>query len=368
MAGRSIRVVIASTEKGWRGGEQQAALLARGLSDAGLDCQLIAREGSEFQRRLWQQGFEGTTVRGRGKSPTQWLHIRRWLTRFAPDVYYWNDPHAMTSIGVASSGMSGARFVARRTSYRLKSAWPYRLLADRVICVSQAVAMQCIQDGVPAAMTRVVYDGLPPLEQVQARAAKARLALRPDDFVVSCAAALSMEKNQRTLVEAWSKVPTFVNGRRSLLLLAGEGPCREELEQQIDRHQLRDRVCLLGYRDDIEQILAASELFVMPSVREGLCSAGIQAMNGGCRILVANTGGLPELIEGLGESQARVVSDALSSDEWARCVQQMMQTTASSADKESLVSRGRFFSVERMVQQTIAVIEESVDRARQRVA
>lgn len=371
---RPIRVVIASTEKGWRGGEQQAAFLARGLRAAGIDCQLIARDGSEFHGRLLGEDFEdpacfeGTTIRGRGKSPSQWFRIRRWLTRFAPDVFYWNDPHAMTSIGVVASGMRGARLIARRTSYRLKSALPYRLLADRVICVSQAVQTQCIADGLPDSMTRVIYDGVPASPRQETASARLELALQPNDFVVTCAAALSSEKNQRTLIEAWRNVPHRVNGRRTVLLLAGEGPCRAELEQLINELSLRDRVTLMGYREDMGRVLSASELFVMPSVREGLCSAAIQAMNSGCRILVAATGGLPELVGELPRHQGRVVAEPLASEAWSRDLREMMQEVTTSDDRKSLTARGGFFSVERMVRETITLMDEAIGRGRRSAA
>jgi glycosyltransferase involved in cell wall biosynthesis len=312
--------------------------------------------------------FEGTTIRGRGKSPSQWFRIRRWLTRFAPDVFYWNDPHAMTSIGVAASGMRGARLIARRTSYRLKSALPYRLLADRVICVSQAVQKQCIADGIPGDMARVVYDGVPTLKQLEPESARLQLALEPDDLVVTCAAALSSEKNQRTLIEAWRSVPHLVNGRRTVLLLAGEGPCRAELEQLIDELSLRDRVTLMGYREDMDRVLSASELFVMPSIREGLCSAAIQAMNSGCRILVAATGGLPELVGELPQHQGRVVPEPLASETWSQDLHEMMQHVTTPDDRTSLTARGGFFSVERMVRETITVMEEAIGRGRRSAA
>lgn len=364
---RPLRVVIASTEKGWRGGEQQAAILARGLRDAGLDCQLVARHGSPFHERMWDEGFEGITVRGRGKSPRQWLAARRWLKERPADVCFWNDPHAMTSLGSAMVGLSAGRLAARRTSFRLKSPLPYRLFADRIVCVSQSVAEQCIADGIPPTMTAVVYDGVPPVPRMDRGTAKFQLALQPDECVVTCVAALTEEKNHTTLIDAWQNVPRTINGRPTTLLFAGDGSCRDALQQQIRQSGQTDRVRLLGHRDDIPRILSASDLFVMPSVREGLCTAAIQAMMAGCRMLLAHTGGLPELLSTLSGPQGQTVKAPRDASSWTHQITELLATERD-CDHRPIVARGNYFSAERMVQETRTLMEALRPSRRRRVA
>jgi glycosyltransferase involved in cell wall biosynthesis len=351
----SIRFVVATTEKGWRGGEQQASLLVEGLSRRGIECGLIVREGSEFHRRNADGPLPLLAIAGRGKSPKQLFQIRRWLAQFQPQVLYWNDPHAMTSVGLAALGMPALRLVARRTSFPLKSPLPYRMLAHHVVCVSDAVAQQCIQDGICAESIRVIHDGVAQGDYPLPEVARFSLALPPHDRVVSCVAALSEEKNQKTLIDAWARVPEVTAGRRNVLLMAGAGACHDALQAQIRSLHLCDRVTLMGYRSDVDKILAATDLFVMPSLREGLCSAGIQALTAGCRMLLAKTGGLPELIASLPTSLAALIAEPTNATEWSEAITAMLQTPCPSGGQSRLRARGQYFSVDRMVNDTLAL-------------
>jgi len=80
------------------------------------------------------------------------------------------------------------------------------------------------------------------------------------------------------------------------LAIAGRGPEEGALRAFIRSAGLDERVALLGYRDDIPNLLAAADLWVMPSLSEGLPLALVEAMFAGKPIVASDVGGIPEVV------------------------------------------------------------------------
>ena len=80
-------------------------------------------------------------------------------------------------------------------------------------------------------------------------------------------------------------------------MLTGDGPCRAELETCIETLRVRDRVRLLGDRRDVPDILAALDVFVLPSIAEGISNTILEAMASGLPVVATRVGGNPELVE-----------------------------------------------------------------------
>jgi len=81
------------------------------------------------------------------------------------------------------------------------------------------------------------------------------------------------------------------------VLIAGDGPLRNELESEIDNRGLTEDVFLLGYRDDVPNLMAASDIFVLPSYREGTPLVIYEAMASGLPIVATNIAGIPEQVD-----------------------------------------------------------------------
>jgi glycosyltransferase involved in cell wall biosynthesis len=80
------------------------------------------------------------------------------------------------------------------------------------------------------------------------------------------------------------------------LRIAGDGPDRPALEAEIDRLGLTERVELLGTRDDVPELLAGSDVFVLASDSEGLPMSVLEAMAAGLPVVASAVGGIPELV------------------------------------------------------------------------
>jgi glycosyltransferase involved in cell wall biosynthesis len=103
---------------------------------------------------------------------------------------------------------------------------------------------------------------------------------------------LSPEKALHHLIAALAKLPAQTH-----LTIIGDGPLREPLQAQCRQLRLEDRVTFLGIRDDIPRLLAGMDVFVMPSLREGLPIALLEAMAAGCAPVASAVGAIPEVLD-----------------------------------------------------------------------
>ena len=80
------------------------------------------------------------------------------------------------------------------------------------------------------------------------------------------------------------------------LLIVGEGPCRQEIEQLIDEEGMQNNIKVLGQRNDIPFLLNLSDCFVLSSRSEGLSCSIIEAMAAGLPVVATDVGGNSELV------------------------------------------------------------------------
>ncbi|NQU21760.1 MAG: glycosyltransferase [Candidatus Nealsonbacteria bacterium] len=191
--------------------------------------------------------------------------------------------------------VSGIR-VAERRRWHLRIDRLTERMVDRHVCVSRSVARFAQQRmGLPAEKLVVIPNGVDtdryPAEK---RADLRQLGIGPDRCVVTFAGRLDRQKGPQWLIDSapdWlSRLPECD------LLLVGEGPLRAKLERACRRHGICDRVHFAGHRDDMPEILAASDLLVLPSAWEGMPNVVLEAMAAGLPVVATDVEGLRELL------------------------------------------------------------------------
>ncbi|MEZ4863298.1 MAG: glycosyltransferase [Caldilineaceae bacterium] len=160
-----------------------------------------------------------------------------------------------------------------------------RLLAvgvGRYLAVSQALAQRLRQTfQIPAHKVQVVHNAIPLAAYTQPanRTLRAELTGGNDCPVILTAARLDPQKGLSYLLEAAVQIP------EALFVVAGEGALRPQLEAQRRALGLEERLVFLGRRTDIPELLAACDLFVLPSIYEGLPLALLEAMAAGKTVI-----------------------------------------------------------------------------------
>lgn len=121
---------------------------------------------------------------------------------------------------------------------------------------------------------------------------KKELGLTNDNILISVGE-LNYGKNHATVIEALSSIKDI----DFQYLIVGKGENRELLEKLIVEKDLQGKVKLLGYRQDVQELLQVSTGFVFPSYREGLSKALMEAMSVGLPAIVSEIRGNKDLID-----------------------------------------------------------------------
>lgn len=122
---------------------------------------------------------------------------------------------------------------------------------------------------------------------------KKELGLAEDDFIVLSIGELNKNKNQKTIIHAIR----LMNDDKVHYVLCGKGDQLENLERLTKELQLEKQVHFLGYRKDVVDICSQSNVYVMPSKREGLPVASLEAMYCGLPLVTSNIRGLVDVME-----------------------------------------------------------------------
>jgi glycosyltransferase involved in cell wall biosynthesis len=115
------------------------------------------------------------------------------------------------------------------------------------------------------------------------------LGIAPDVPIVGTVGLLKQQKRHDLLVEAAALVD-------AVFVIVGEGPQRAELERQIEQRTLGDRVFLLGYREDVPELLAEFDVFALSSDYEGMCLAVAEALAVETPVVATWVGGVPQTV------------------------------------------------------------------------
>jgi glycosyltransferase involved in cell wall biosynthesis len=169
--------------------------------------------------------------------------------------------------------------------------------ADGILAVSQNLAARAIEMGADPDRVRVIYDGVDTtlFRPGSARGARARLGLTSDEPIVLFVGSLVPVKSVGTLIEACLLLKR--RGLRFRCLLIGDGPLRVRLGRQVARDGLEDCVEFVGARphDQLGDWYRAANVFVLPSLSEGVPCVLLEAIACGIPFVASGVGGIPEI-------------------------------------------------------------------------
>ncbi len=165
--------------------------------------------------------------------------------------------------------------------------------------------------GVPTTAISQICNGVDVQRFVPTRSSGARMRTgpiaerfpEPDLFIVGTVGRLSPVKHQRLLVDAFARTVTMLatlapaSAERLRLVIAGNGPDRAALEAQVREAGIAERTWMPGTRDDVPALMADLDLFVLPSLAEGISNTILEAMACGLPVVATRVGGNPDLID-----------------------------------------------------------------------
>jgi sugar transferase (PEP-CTERM/EpsH1 system associated) len=163
--------------------------------------------------------------------------------------------------------------------------------------------LEAFLDGIvdlPAGRVSQIYNGVDSERFHPGRAPLGPAGFAPDGAVViGTVGRMQQVKDQLTLVRAFLELLALRPGAaaRLRLVLIGEGPLRAQAEQLLRAGGVVDRAWLPGARDDIPALLRGIDIFVLPSLAEGISNTILEAMATGLPVVATAVGGNGELVQ-----------------------------------------------------------------------
>ncbi|MBR1988376.1 MAG: glycosyltransferase family 4 protein, partial [Clostridia bacterium] len=144
------------------------------------------------------------------------------------------------------------------------------------------------------------------------------LGIKSDDFVVTSVGELNENKNTFRLLE----VIKNLNNPKIKYLICGQGPLGEKYKKYIEDNNLQDNIKLLGFRKDIPDILTITDLYIMPSYREGLSKSMMEAMCYGLPIVASKIRGNTDLV---GDNEGGILCSPTESEEFKQAISTLFE-------------------------------------------
>lgn len=293
-------VLHIDSAKTWRGGQQQVLYLAQRLTD--YHNIITCPPESPLAERARATGLKVFPIEMRG----EWdllavCKLGKIIRKNSIKIVHLHSSHAHAlGLLAAKSGGNCKVILSRRVDFPIKKNLLSRLKylnVDRIIAISERVKRVLVADGLSEEKIDVVYSGIDidRFQNVKGDHLISELALNTHKLRIGNIAALAWHKDHKTLIEAARVVVDEFP--QVIFLIAGEGPLRREIETLIKKFNLQENVKLLGFRQDIPEVLSILDLFVLSSSWEGLGTSLLDAFASRVPVVSTNVGGIPEIVK-----------------------------------------------------------------------
>jgi glycosyltransferase involved in cell wall biosynthesis len=166
---------------------------------------------------------------------------------------------------------------------------------SKLVCVSEQVRTLAVErEGVASAKIKVIENGIPALNVSFAREDfRKSIGIDPQQRMLLVVGRLVVQKGHAVLLEA---IPKMSN-KQAVFTFVGEGPLREQLAQRARDLNVEPRVLFLGARTDVSELLSAADVFVQPSLWEGLSIALLEALRAGLPVIATRVEGVVDAVQ-----------------------------------------------------------------------
>lgn len=300
-AGQKFRILHTEWSDGWGGQERRIHAEMLGMRARGHTAILAARPGSELATRSLANGMQVRLLPFRGKFDLKTIYgLYRLIRDEKIDIVNTHSGIDSWVAGMAARLADVCLVRTRHLNLPLKRSWHnfVHFLPHKVVTCGQAM-LENLRDNYdfPAEQLASIPTGIdfsvfrPKIGRAAARTA---LGLKDTTFTVLMAAVIRAVKRHEVAILAFAEFHR--QAPDSLLLLAGEGPMRAQIEAQCAQLGIGHAVRFLGHREDIPDLMAASDAMILTSRSEGVPQVITQALGIGLPVVASAVGGIPELV------------------------------------------------------------------------
>ena len=270
---------------------------------------------TDFRRRITRDGVEVITLQKK-QGHDMGVYWRAWraLRRLHPAIVHTRNFPALEFLAVAACAGTARRIHGEhgRDVYDLDGSnrrynlfrRAMKLIVHRYVAVSRDLAGWLVDTvGIPSCQVTQIYNGVA-TDRFQPRRTRQSTGmptnfLGPRSFVIGTAGRMQAVKDQVTLVRAFLHLMRTVPDAREVLrlIMVGDGPLQEESARLLREQEMERYAWLPGARSDVPELLNTMDVFVLPSLAEGISNTILEAMATGLPVIATRVGGNVELVE-----------------------------------------------------------------------
>ena len=361
MPSLDLKILHVSSAKTWRGGERQLSFLVEGLAKKNILQAVLCPYGSAMEKWCAENKIPYFTYRKIfSLNPIVAMHIR-WICRRLKITHL----HAHDSHSHGFAVLSASLFwnplpiiVHRRVDFPIGqnflSRWKYNHPAVRkIICVSHFIKNLVSPVLENPGRAVVVHSGVD-IEATHHLGAERTSRIHfgtHSPLIIGNIAAIAPHKDYFTFVRT-AEILLSDGLSAKFQIIGGDGGEEVAVRNMIAEKKLTASIEMMGFRNDVPQLLSQMSLLLFTSKTEGLGTSLLDAMAAGVSIVATRTGGIPEMIEHEVTGLLAPVGDA---DELAKQVRRMLSDTAL---RENILANAKEkvkqFSKEKMAENIMA--------------
>jgi len=274
------------------------SLLTRGADKEDFDIEAWCLVGGgKIAEELQDEGISVKSLNiVRFKNPINVFKLALQLKKEKVDILHMHGFYS-SLIGISAALLSriNVRIIHIHTSYynldtihTFLNKW-INIFASKIVYVSESSFYSFIEAGYQKNNSMVIYNG------VDFQRKNTPVSSATDRRIIIIVASLFAHKGHKFLLSA---ISTLVGQYPDLQLwIVGQGPLENDLKEQTQALKIGDHITFWGERTDVFDLLKQSQIFILPSLREGMPISLLEAMSMGKAIVASDVGGVSELIE-----------------------------------------------------------------------
>ncbi len=279
------------------------------------------------------------------------------IEEFEPDIVH---AHMMTGVVLASLLRYGYNYALVSTVHNeFQRSAIFMGWADRVIAVSQAVAVSMEKRGISRDKLSVISNGI--LGSPRTLPMRDYLPVNLQHPAIATVAGMYKRKGISELIAAFAKIA--VEFPAAHLYLIGDGPDKELFEGQARATNCAERIHFEGFQRQPQRYLISTDIFVMPSYYESFGLAIAEAREAGCAIVASDVDGISQTLDG---GKAGILVPPRDSDTLAATLSKLLSDTDMLNEWKNRASLNlEWLSIARVNQETLAVYSQLITKMNQ---
>jgi glycosyltransferase involved in cell wall biosynthesis len=294
---KKVLHIISSTS--WRGGEQQVHYLLNNISDK-YEAYLFCVKDAAIIHKNQHLIHKIFTYKKRfGFDILAAIELKKICKKNKIDIIHLHDSHAINTYILADwLGNNIPAIIHRHVNFPIHTKWKYQYKKiQKIICVSNEVKKNFIPF-IDDKKLEVIYPGID-VNKFQnselsiQNSLKQELDISNETKLIGIISALEPEKNMEEFIKIAKKISSTRNDIKFVII--GDGSLTTKIKSEI--LHLKSYIFLLGFRDDIPQILSSLDIFLFTSKNEGFGQVLLEAMASKVPVITSNFGTAKEVIE-----------------------------------------------------------------------